>query len=41
MMSDNNSANSLASKSKDELFRILVATDIHLGYAEKNQELSE
>lgn len=41
MMSDNNSTNSTASKSNDELFRILVATDIHLGYAGKNQELSE
>lgn len=32
---------SITARSKDDRFRIMVATDIHLGYGEKNQILSK
>lgn len=33
------SANIRATKSSDDIFKILVATDIHLGYGEKDPNI--
>lgn len=39
MDSSSNSEFSTGNRNRDEFLRILVATDIHLGYAEKNNIL--
>lgn len=35
------SATSSSVRNKDDCFKVLLATDIHLGYGEGNQTLSE
>lgn len=41
MTDSSTSAPSSTDKNPDDTFKILLATDIHLGYAEKNEILSE